>query len=210
MYKLSDSSGPVGYGETSWEAGNVTEASGKNEYKALIAKANSVPLTRIFAHYNLKLDQYNRKAICPFKDHKGGRESSPSFYYNAEKNSFRCYGCGAGSPFAHSVEFMSAMDGISKSKAADKIIKLFGVDTGSEVIFDKEDFSEKLQIMLNFSNDIREFRQMNIDIKSQAFIENICKVYDAMNAKHDLNGEALGVLIGKLKAQISLYELSNL
>ena len=82
MYKLSSDAGLFGYGETSWENGNITEAStGKKFYQNLIRKANSIPLIMIFKHYHFNINDQNRKMVCPFSNHKNGRENSSSFYY---------------------------------------------------------------------------------------------------------------------------------
>lgn len=197
----SDSDSP-----TPRETGDITATfSGENYYKELINRSNTVPLTRVFKHYGIRVDEYNRKITCPFKSHKDGRESSPSFYYYPDTNSFRCYGCGVGHQYAHGCEFMAAMEGISRVKAAYKILDLFSADVDNDGILTKHDFSERLEIMMDFSNTVREFRQFHMDAESQKFIEDMCWVYDQHNLKRDNNNDALRRIIEQLKEKIGSY-----
>jgi hypothetical protein len=178
MRDVSNTTRFDGYGETCWEDRNSSAiVAGKESYKELIRKANTVPLIRVFRHYGVRVDAVHCMTICPLKSHKGGRENSASFKYFSETNSFYCYGCKVGGEFAHSCEFMAAMEDITRPKAANKILRLFadGVDEVTDLI-DIENFSERLEIMVNFSNVIREFRQDHFDDKSFAFIEEVCRV----------------------------------
>ena len=204
MRDVSNTIGPVGYGETSGEVGNSsTPLTGKAFYQDLIRRANTVPLIKIFKHYKLYLNDINRKTVCPFKSHKGGRESSGSFYFYPDTNSYCCYGCRLGS---WGCDFVSAMDGINKSKAAFKIISLFNDDVDEDSGIDIEDLSEKLNIMLDFSSTVREFRQSNFDEKSHIYVEYICSVYDDLNIKFkSLNNEALRRIVDELKTKIESY-----
>jgi len=204
MHKLSDSPGSVSDSETSRYYGNSSEAiEGKKFYQDLIRKADSVPLTRLFKLYGLRLDEQNRKIICPLSSHKGGRENSPSFYFYPQTNSFWCFGCKTG---VRCCDFVSHMDKTSKVKAAYKILDLFKSDADEDaIIIDRDNFSEKLEIMLNFSNSVRDFRRLNNDEKSYTFIEHICMVYDTINVKHNLNNEALRSVVNQLKERIKNY-----
>ncbi len=43
---------------------------------------------------------FTHKCICPFLDHKGGEERSPSFYFSTTTNTYKCFGCDRfGTPF---------------------------------------------------------------------------------------------------------------
>lgn len=213
MRKLSDTTGFIGYGETSWETGSPTEApAGKVLYENVIRKANTVPLSVVFKHYNLYINQYHRVAICPFKFHKGGRESTPSFNYYHDTNSFRCFGCKKGHENAHACEFVAAMEGISKVKAAFRVLELFGDSVGDDdgEFFDYTNSEEALEIMIDFSNIVRDFRAMYQDEKSQKFIEGICRLYDELyarqNNKRKFKNEALRRSVEMLKETISNYK----
>jgi hypothetical protein len=204
MRKLPDTTGSDGYGETPGEAGNTSASSpGKAFYQNLIAKANTVPITRVFRHYGLRVSEANRKIICPIPTHKGGRENSASFYYYPETNTFWCFGCSSGRGCC---ALVAAMDGISQAKAAFKILDWFGEDVDEDAVADRDSFSERLEIMLDFSNTVREFRQSNYDEKANAHIEHVCSVYDTVNLKHKLDNEGLRRLVEELKEEIKSYK----
>jgi hypothetical protein len=59
-----------------------------------------------------------------------------------------------------------------------------------------------MEIMIDFSNIIRNFHQNNLNEESFKFIEEICNIYDDMNYKYKLTNEALLSLINKLKSKI--------
>ena len=201
MCNLSSTTGSNSYGETSWEDGDIATPSSSLSYnKGLINQANSVPITQILRHYGVYLDPSNRKAICPFKSHKGGRENTASFWYYPDTNTFNCFGCGTGGACC---KFVAKMDGTSEVKAAYKILELFNSDVVDGVECPQEDFSERFEIMMDFSNSVRDFRSEHTDQKSFEFIEHVCWVYDTMNLKHKLNNEALRVLVNKLKDRIA-------
>jgi len=206
MRNLPDTTGSDGYGEAPGEAGNSSAPStGKAFYQNLIQKANTVPITRIFKHYRIRLDESHgrAKAICPIPSHKGGRENSASFYYYPETNTFYCFGCGASRGCC---DLVAAMDGISRAKAAFRILDLYGEEVDEDAIIDADNFSERLEIMVDFSNVVREFRQSNFDEKANAHIEHVCSVYDTMNLKHKLDNGALRRLVEELKEEIKSYK----
>jgi len=203
MCNLSSTTGSNSYGETSWEDGDIaTPSSGKTYNKDLINRANNISITEILRHYGLHLDPNNRKAICPFKSHKGGRENTASFMYYPDTNTFNCFGCGTGGSCC---KFVSKMDGISEIKAAQKIIELFNCDIIDDVEPSQENFSERFEIMIDFSNSVRDFRSEHTDQKSFNFIEHVCSVYDTVNLKHKLSNEALSRLVEELKTRIASY-----
>jgi DNA primase len=201
----SDSSTP----EQSRELSDGSESAYKTDYYSnLIDKANLLPLIQIFKLYNLPLSEHNRKIICPFKKHKGGRESSPSFCYYPDNNNFYCFGCTTGGKKSHAAEFVAEMDDITRVEAAYKILELFGSDLEGEIVaIDHQNFSERLEIMMDFSNTVREFRQNFVDEKSFEFIEFICSVYDQHNLKRNLGNEALKMVVEQLKNKILGYDL---
>jgi DNA primase len=206
MRPISNSTGSNSYSQASGEARDVAAAFvGQDPDQDLINLANTVPLINIFKHYRLRIDAHNRKITCPFKSHKGGRENSPSFWYYPDTNSFKCFGCGIGSPFAHGCQFIAALEGVSWDKAAKKILEIFATDVDSDSIVSKQDFSERLEIMLDLSNTVREFRQSHNDEKSQKFIEGMCWVYDQHNLTRDYDNDALRRIVERIKDQITFY-----
>jgi hypothetical protein len=207
MRNLPSTTGSFSYGETSWTAGDLTKIdAGKAAEQDLIAKANSVPLFNVLRYYNVRITpSYVNSTICPFKHHKGGRERTGSFYFYPETNSFYCHGCKTGGMHRHAVAFVAAYEGITFVKAAQKIIGLFGSDVDPLAEFsDDRNYSEQLEIMMDFSNAVREFRKNYLDDESQYFIENACAAYDELNSKHDMDNDSLRSLIFKLKEQIDI------
>lgn len=211
MRDLSDSIGSFGYGETSGEAGNAAAPlTGKAFFQDLIRRANTVPLIRILTHCGVRVNIHN-KIICPFKSHKGGRERTPSFEYYQETNSFYCHGCKIGGKSAHACEFMAAFDGIKRTQAAYKIINLFGSDIGDPAeVTGCCNFSEQLEIMMDFSNIVKDFRKLYLDKEAQIFIEERCETYDELCAKLEfksvLDNDTLYAIVGHLKEQINFYK----
>jgi hypothetical protein len=205
MRTISNTTGSDGDSETPREDGDSsTPFTGKKFYQDLIRRANSIPITRLFKHYGLRLDEGNRKTICPFSFHNGGRENSASFWWYPHTNTFWCFGCKTG---VGCCDLVASMEGITKVKAAFKILDLFHSDVDDDNSWDRENFSEKLEIMMEFSNAVREFRRDNLDEKSQAFIEHICWVYDTINLKHNLSNDALRSVVTQLRERINSYTL---
>lgn len=207
MRDLQSTTGSLSYGETSWTTGDVTNTtSGKAAEQDLIAKANSVPLFRVLRYYNVKvIPSHVNSTICPFKHHKGGKERTGSFYFYPETNSFYCHGCKTGGMHRHAVAFVAAQEGITFVKAAQKIVSLFNDDVDPSAEFsDGRNFSEQLEIMMDFSNAVQEFRKNYLDDESQYFIENLCEAYDRLNARHDMDNDSLRLLVSKSKDQIDL------
>jgi len=202
MRNLSDTTGSFGYGEIPGEDGDIATSSTGKDYKDIIRRANCVLITKVFSHYGLRLDSGNRKAVCPFPHHKNGRETSASFCYYPETNTYCCFGCHAGcSP----CDFVANMERISKVAAAYKILDLLIDDLFDTGEFEIQNSSERLEIMLDFSDTVRNFRQINIDNNAFVFIEEICRAFDNICFKHKLDNKALCIFVHKLKERISSY-----
>lgn len=187
MYKLPGADRSDYQGETSWEIGGST---GPSENVKLIYEANSVPLIDIFEYYGIPLDKYNKKTVCPLPNHN---EKSASFYYYDDTNSFWCFGCHAG---VKPIDFVVEMEGVSRIQAAKKILKSF---SGGSI--ELTDHYKPFIKIIEFSNKIREFRMTNL--KSEAYIENICSAFDKINIKHDLNNAGIEHLITKLEKMLN-------
>jgi len=190
--------------KTPGETGSVAAAfAGKDYYQELIGKANSVPIAKLFKHYEIRLDTHNKKTSCPFKSHKGGRERTPSFYFYPDTNSFNCYGCNIG---GRCCELVMHMESCTKVQAAYKILQQFGSDVDEDNIYDPEDLEERLKIMMDFSNTVREFYQTYPTEEAGVYVEAACKKFDALNLKKKLNNEALQRTVEQLKQYITLYK----
>lgn len=206
MRELSNTTGSVGAGSPSGENRNITNSfTGKDYYQALIEKANTIPINLIFSHYGIRLDEINRKTVCPFKSHKGGKESTPSFYFYPKTNTYCCFGCRIGS---NPCDFVAEMEGLTKVNAAYKVLELFNSEVDGEFFINKEDLSERLQLILSFSEVVRNFIHKYIDNEHAiAFIEHKCKVYDDLNLKYkNFNNLAISRIIDQLKEEIASWK----
>lgn len=217
MQSFSNTNRSDGEGDESGEVDASQQAtSGKQYYKDLIKKANSVPLKALFKLYSIKVDEHNKSSIiCPFPNHKGknygGRERSPSFYYYPDTNSFFCFGCNiGGKDIGKAAMFVSNMDNTSLVNAAYKVLDLFDSendDTHSDIV--DIDHNERLEILMEFANCIRDFLQENLDDpQAIIYIENISRVFDRHYSKRDLDNKRLRFIISKLDLQdkIKLYK----
>jgi hypothetical protein len=208
MFSISNRTGSIDPSPSSWETGNPTAPSGQEDREDLIFQANTVPLLKIMRHYGIRLDEVRSKVRCPFKSHMGGKENTASFWFYPENNSFYCFGCGKGGKHAHGVKFVAWMDDISEYLAATRILRDFAGDVDESLILDDaSDFSERLKIMMEFSNSVREFRKQHSDPLADQFIDEICQVYDQLNLKHTLNNEALNMIVEQLKEKMQGYQV---
>lgn len=180
MRNLSNTTGSFGYGETSWEDGSITEfTSDKKSRKSLIQKANAVSIKKILKHYGLRTN-HSDKMICPFPSHKGGKERTPSFKIYSQDNSFHCFGCNSGT---YCTDFVAKMENISTTDAARSILTIFDSDVVVE--FDRKvNHHEELEVMMKFSDAVRDFYGKFQDEQSIKFIEEMCRIYDLIHIKH--------------------------
>ncbi len=194
MRSLQDSSRSISDSVSSWEDGDSTEDITEQTNQTLIKQANSVSIITLFKHYHLQVDDFTRKIICPFLSHKGGRESSGSFYIYLDTNSFWCFGCKTGSK---PVDFVSNIDNLSRINAAYKIIELFGADLDDFIISNQE-YQDQSSLLIRFAAFIRQFQQTYYQPQDLEFIEEICRTYDNLSDKYQLSNKALESLINQL------------
>lgn len=204
MRTLSDKGGFDGYSETRSESGDIgTPSPGKLFYKNLIKRANSVSLITILKHYGYRIDTQNRKLVCPFSKHKNGRESTPSFLYYPETNTFWCFGCKTG---RGATDFVANKEGISSVRAAFKILEYYNSEAsiggaGTDQAFN---YSERLEILMEFSNFVREFLQTySQSHESIAHVERITFSFDRMMELHTVDNDALRRFMLELKSRIN-------
>jgi len=168
--------------------------------KILIKKANSVNILSIFKKCSLKIDEYAKKAHCPFPHHN---DKSASFYYYKDTNSFYCFGCKSG---GGPVEFVSLIGSIDKREAAEKIVSKFEADINLELSCDTKDFAARQQMFLEFSTLIRNFIHSNSDDDAAIhYCEKLSLIFDTINIKHNIDNEGLKSLIAKLKIKLGQY-----
>jgi DNA primase len=170
--------------------------------KAIARRANTVDITLLFRLFDIKLDEYHKKALCPFPFHQN--ERTGSFFYYKNTNSFYCFGCKSG---GGPVNFISLMNGISKEEAADKIIERFEIDPDAIITENAENFAQKHDLILGFSTLIRTFIHNNLDDNAAIkHAEVITLIFDTINAKHNLDNDGIKSLVAKLKVKLNQYK----
>ena len=190
---------------SSRENGNIGDAftSSSDQIKDLILKANSVNFLDIFKKYNVRIDALNNKTVCPFPFHKGGRESTASFYFYPKTNTFWCFGCKTGTSCS---DFVAAMEGINKYNAAIKILNNFNANNNLINHCENDEYIEKFLTNKLFSSQVREFLTSYNDENSYIFIEEITQTFDKLIDKYpNLSNEALKSVIDKLNLKIKEY-----
>jgi DNA primase len=170
-------------------------------YENNISQANKADLLQIFKSYNIKFDNSNCKITCPL--HNGGNEKTPSFKYYEKSNSFYCFGC---KETGHAVEFVSLYEGISKTKAAEKILNNF--DLIEKENKKNKDHYDKTLLLINFSNQVREqIKTLNTEYLNE--YENTLKSFDIVITKHNPNKNGIMKIIDKIRFELNqIYEAS--
>lgn len=172
--------------ETGWEYET------KSIIQDSIKEAITTSIYEVVSSYGFQIFE-DRMICCPFPSHKGGKERTPSLYLYRETNSYYCFGCKSSRT---TVDFVSALEEISRQEAAKKILsKNFSV-----IIVQKEFDETKIsQLNLSFSKFLKPY------IKDPEYIEDIekyCESFDALNIKHKLSHEDLEKVIELIKNTI--------
>ena len=196
MRILQNPTRPVSNNQLPIQDRDLTAAfTGQEAYEEIGQRAQSVSLIKLFKHYNINIDQYNRKCTCPFSKHKGGRESTASFYYYPETNTFWCFGCKTGS---NPVDLVANLEGCNKIQAAMKILNSFAdgeqsLDLNRE---GRDTYKERVDLIFSFSSKVRDMLLSSPE--RQPAIEGICSSFDKMNDKYELDIPALTYLISRI------------
>lgn len=172
-----------------------TQSAPQGLRQRVIKRANTVSLITILKRYGLRIDAQNRRIVCPF--HSNGMGNSFSFCFYPETNSFFCFNCKAGNT---PVDFVAKKEGIPGYQAAARILEVYSSEVLDGDLIETVNYSERLSILMEFSNFIRErIRGYRDDMKA---IERVTYALDRMLEKHSLNNEALQKLIEQLKTKI--------
>lgn len=180
-------------GAVDWAEPNLND-----EVSLIIKQANTVKFTQVCKHYGIDIDQYNVKIQCPFKFHK---DSSPSFQYYPDTNSFYCWGC---KNSGYAVNFVALLENISKSEAAKKILDNFESNVTDTLSFTKSKEEEELH--LKFSFIVREFIKNNDTPEALEFIDQITKWFDMFTQNHTVEPDGLKHIISSVEKRIKEYE----
>lgn len=168
----------------------------------LIKFTNSkIPLKTILDKYAINFEEkyspsgWTHKSCCPFPDHN---DSTPSFNYNSIEGRFKCFGCNR---FGKAVDFYAAMESISKTSAAEKLLSKY--DNIENVAFEvKNSIDDQVdKILFDFSCFINKFMLDNPS--SINYAEKIAWCVDVYLEKHVPNSSIdihnLSTRVQKLK-----------
>jgi hypothetical protein len=179
---------------TDWE-----DSTSGEETRDLVWAANAkVKLFTILRSYNIiPLKEVNNpwsaKITCPFLAHKGGRERTPSFNYNFEKDYFYCMGCKRS---GRAVEFIAYKEGLDRYEVAISLLEHYGDVPTAEEFEAGQDFSvlekELFGLAMTFCEHVQAVKH---DPKKLAGIENLIWTFDcyvwANASKHKIDVEEL-------------------
>lgn len=159
--------------------------------------ANSVDILLIFDQYGIATQEH--KIICPFLSHSNGMEKTPSFYIYEETNSFYCFGCKKGGGV---VKFVSYYENLSVEDSITKVLSSFSSSYNTDKILPQKEYLDNYYY--KFSNLIREnIKSNNISLEEA---EKLTYVFDTLNSKYNLNANAIGEIINKLKYKINFLK----
>ena len=96
------------------------------------------------------------------------------------------------------------MEGISRPQAARRILELYASEVSEDLVaIQQPNYSERLGILMDFANHIREQLQANKDDPTMVtYLEGITEVFDKMNQEYALSNSSLRVLADKLKSKV--------
>lgn len=199
MYDLSNQSRSDSYCEIQWENGDFAINSAGQVYdRNLLAQANTVKLSAIFKKYNIIIDSYNKTISCPLPNHS--KDSTPSFKYYPDTNSFYCFGCKSGvSP----IHFVSLMENCTQIEAAQKLINDFNTTIPTKKL---SDINIKDSI-LTLSTIIREtYQKYECYPKKIKELDKICLAFDNIVSSYNEpiveKSEIFQRVIDKIKERI--------
>lgn len=158
MCKISDRAKPSSGGDSSSQG---SPSGDFNERFAYINSANrKVRLIDVLRHYGHRIERnphnpsWSISITCPLISHKGSKERTPSFGYNFVKDRFFCLGCGLS---GRAVEFISSVEGVTRTSVADKILAQYGEDVEAKSF---EEYEDKVSpILLDGSKFLQVFIQ---------------------------------------------------
>lgn len=177
----------------------------KSTYKEQVKKANAVPITFILKSYGLKLEQHTKSLPCPFaKRHKNGQDRSPSFNIYVNTNSFWCFGCKTGNSC---VDFVSNMDNIKYWEAAEKILSIYNGDISLLEINNNNDYFQRLELLIEFANYIREIMINTTNEDTILFLEEVCAALDSLNSKYknNMDNDTLLSILDRLRKKVEQH-----
>ena len=99
-------------------------------------------------------------------------------------------------------------DSLIIRKKISKILENYCGEEYKNIVNVNNEFSkDKVDLYLQFSSIIYEFNKLyDFDENALKYSEKLCKVFDDLNAKHNMDEKALNSLIYKLKKYLNSYK----
>jgi DNA primase len=114
-----------------------------NDYGHIKSANSRVKLIDVLRSYGIKIEKnyqrptWSNNIKCPFPNHKGSKERTPSFGYCFVSDHFHCFGCNS---TGRAVEFISLYESIPRGLVVERILSKYGEeDTTSQEFKDYED-----------------------------------------------------------------------
>ena len=105
---------------------------------------------------------FTHKCTCPSKDHKGGQERTPSFYFSEESRTYKCFGCGL---WGDAFDFISLVRSLPADVIVDQYITNNKIDVSALAgeVQQRFDISE---LNYDMSTKLREHLKAQLDAES--------------------------------------------
>lgn len=126
---------------------------------------------------------YTHRCICPHKDHKGGNEKTPSFYFSEETKRFQCFGCGINGDVFDFIALMKGMTWwdvlrkfIDKNNVDVKKLSLDGYVDGE--YFEEYLFKSALKLSQALKTYLDSFKNSKDYLREQEWVDRTFKKID--------------------------------
>lgn len=184
-------------------------------YRIIDVANKKIRLSDVFRQYSIRFEEtfshsgWDYKASCPFPSHKGGRERTPSFYYNPKEGRFNCFGCTLA---GRAVEFIAFMKRQNAFEIAQDILTQYG--SLESAIEESNDSDTNIdQELFDFSVYVNDFiKTHKDDPRAVQYAENVLwgfDVYIAANIRKGIFAEEFSARTLKYKEAFECYGDEN-
>jgi ABC-type uncharacterized transport system ATPase component len=99
------------------------------------------------------------------------------------------------------------MDNIGIWKAAEKILSIYNGDIDLLEINANGDYSQRLQLLVEFANYIRELMIATTNPNTILFLEEVCAALDSLNTKYkkNMDNDTLLSILDRLKKKVEQH-----
>lgn len=141
---------------------STSNGNGSEEFSHIKSANRKVRLLDILRHYGFKIEKnyqrptWSNNIVCPFPNHKGAKERTPSFGYCFVTDHYSCFGCGKS---GRAVEFIALYEGVSRTTVAERILSQYSTDTVDE---EYDDYTDDISpVLLDGSKYLQNLIQQN-------------------------------------------------